>query len=167
MPIYSLKTSKNQRFPDDSRRYRMDTVAWSGSMHIRNFYENGAVGILKKHKHFVLYFVVELLSVYQIYQIYSFYFQKHYIYLLRTHASSPNILLLRYLECSKNNFIQINHCNSRKPIFYICCLFSDKSNCFGNKFCWRFLLLVYYFHMFPKIFFRYACLFLLYFVNFI
>ena len=75
--------------------------------------------------------------------------------LLRTHASFPNISLLRYLECSKNNFIQINHCNSRKPIFYICCLFSDKSNCFGNKFCFR------------RYFFRYACLFLLYFVNFI
>ena len=108
----------------------------------------------------MLYFVVELLSVYQIYQIYSFYFQKHYTYLLRTHASFPNILLLRYLECSKNNFIQINHCHSRKPIFYICCLFSDKSNCVGNKFCWRFFQLVYFLsHIFPKIFFRDACLF--------
>ena len=123
--------------------------------------------IVKKHEHFVLYFVVELLSVYQIYQIYSFYFQNITYTLLRTHASSPNILLLRYSECSKNNFIQRNHFNTRKSTFYIRCLSSDKSNCFGNKFCWRFYQLAYYFQIlcFLRYFFAMHA-FLLYFVNF-
>ena len=108
----------------------------------------------------MLYFEVVLVSVYQIYQIYSFYFQKRYIYLIANTSLIPKNVTFKVLRMQQKQFRIEKYCNSRKPIFYMCCLLSNKSNWFGNKFFWRFIQLVHYFQTcFLKYFFRDACLF--------
>ena len=56
---------------------------------LKFFVKTVRYALLEEHKHFVFYFAVELLSVYQIYQIYSFYFQKRYIYLIASTTLIP------------------------------------------------------------------------------
>ena len=53
---------------------------------------------LLRNKHFVLYFEVVLVSVYQIYQIYSFYFQKRYIYLIANTSLIPKNVTFKVLR---------------------------------------------------------------------